>query len=86
MPKLQYKEPTLNGKAYIMCYADREYLYLRISRGNKRYSNISLGTTDIKVAHDKALDVYAKAINEPARTVSRRYGFEKACDGFLAVS
>ena len=83
MPKLQYKEPTLNGKAYIMCYADREYLYLRISRGNKRYSNISLGTTDIKVAHDKALDVYAKAINEPVRTVSRKYGFEKACSEFL---
>jgi site-specific recombinase XerD len=83
MPKLQYKEPTLNGKAYIMCYADREYLYLRISRGNKRYSNISLGTTDIKVAHDKALDVYTKAVNEPARTVARRYGFEKACAEFL---
>lgn len=83
MPKLQYKEPTLNGKAYIMCYADREYLYLRISRGNKRYSNISLGTTDMKVAHDKALDVYAKAINEPTRTVSRKHGFEKACSEFL---
>lgn len=83
MPKLLYKESTLNGKAYIMCYADREYLYLRISRGNKRYSNISLGTTDMQVAHDKALDVYAKAINEPVRSASRKYGFEKACSEFL---
>ena len=66
-----------------MCYADREYLYLRISRGNKRYSNISLSTTDIKVAHDKALDVYVKAINEPVRTASRKYGFEEACSDFL---
>ena len=83
MPKLLYKESTLNGKAYIMCYADREYLYLRISRGNKRYSNISLGTTDMQVAHVKALDVYAKAINEPVRSASRKYGFEKACSEFL---
>ena len=84
MPKLQFKEPTLNGRAYIMAYADREYLYLRIPRGNKKYSNISLETTDLKIAHDKALDVYAKAINEPARTVSRRFGFDKACSEFLS--
>jgi len=85
MPKLQFKEPTLNGRAYIMAYADREYLYLRIPRGNKKYSNISLETTDLRIAHDKALDVYAKAINEPARTVSRRFGFDKACSEFLEV-
>ena len=68
-----------------MAYADREYLYLRIPRGNKKYSNISLETTDLRIAHDKALDVYAKAINEPARTVSRRFGFDKACSEFLAA-
>ena len=71
MPKLQFKEPTLNGRAYIMAYADREYLYLRIPRGNKKYSNISLETTDLRIAHDKALDVYAKAINEPAPSTSK---------------
>ena len=82
MPKLDFKEPTLNGRAHVIAYADREYLYLRIPRGNKRYSNISLGTTDLKIAHDKALDVYAKVINEPARSITRRFGFDKACAAF----
>ena len=83
MPKIQFKEPTLNGRAFVIAYADREYLYLRIPRGNKKYSNISLETTDLIVAHDKALDVYAQVINEPARTVSRKFGFQRACAEFL---
>ena len=65
MPKIQFKEVTLNGRATIIAYADREFLTLRIPRGEKKYSNISLQTTDLKVAHDRALDVYAATINKP---------------------
>ena len=83
MPKIQFKEETLNGRAHIVAYADREYLTLRISRGNKKYSNISLGTTDLKVAHDKALDFYAATINQPLRSKSKRYRFATVCDDFL---
>ena len=83
MPKLHSKEPTLNGRAYICAYADREYLYLRIPVGNRKYSNISLQTTDIKVAHDKALDVYTKAVNTPAKKRSKKYLFITACENFL---
>ena len=46
MPKLHSKEPTLNGRAYICAYADREYLYLRIPVGNRKYSNISSSLTN----------------------------------------
>ena len=70
MPKIEFKEETLNGRASIIGYADREYLTLRIPRGNKKYSHISLQTTDVKIAHDKALDVYAATINQPLRSRS----------------
>ena len=83
MPKIHFKEETLNGRAFIIAYADREYLTLRISRGGKKYSNISLGTTDVKVAHDKALDVYAATINEPLRSRNRKFLFATACKEFL---
>jgi len=84
MPKIQFKEETLNGRAFIIGYADREYLTLRIPRGDKKYSNISLGTTDIKIAHDKALDVYAASINQPLRSRNRKFLFSTACKHFLA--
>lgn len=83
MPKIQFKEATLNGRAHIVAYADREYLTLRIPRGNKKYSNISLGTTDLKVAHNKALDVYAATINQPLRSKSKKYRFSTVCEDFL---
>ena len=83
MPKIQFKEETLNGRAFIIGYADREYLTLRIPRGNKKYSNISLGTTDIKIAHDKALDIYASTINQPLRSRNRKFLFATACKEFL---
>ena len=83
MPKIQFKEETLNGRAAIIAYADREYLTLRIPRGNKKYSYISLGTVDLKVAHDKALDVYAATINQPLRSRSGKYRFAKVCEEFL---
>ena len=83
MPKIQFKEPTLNGRAFVIAYADREYLYLRIPRGDRKYSNVSLGTTDLKVAHNKALDVYTETVNEPPRSRSKRYGFKLACAEYL---
>ena len=83
MPKIQFKEPTLNGRAFVIAYADREYLYLRIPRGDRKYSNVSLGTTDLKVAHNKALDVYTETVNEPPRSRSKRFGFELACAEYL---
>ena len=83
MPKIQFKEVTLNGRAVIIAYADREYLTLRIPRGDKKYSNISLGTSDLKVAHDKALDVYAATINQPLKSRNRKFLFATACKEFL---
>ena len=84
MPKIQFKEETLNGRATIIAYADREFLTLRIPRGDKKYSNISLQTTDLKVAHDRALDVYAATINKPIASRSGKYLFAKACEDFLS--
>ena len=83
MPKIQFKEETLNGRAHIIAYADREYLTLRINRGSKKYTNISLGTTDLKVAHNKALDVYAEVVNAPPRSRSRKFLFATVCEQFL---
>ena len=83
MPKIHFKEETLNGRAVIIAYADREYLTLRIPRGDKKYSNISLGTSDLKVAHDKALDVYAATINQPLKSRNRKFSFATACKEFL---
>lgn len=83
MPKIQFKEETLNGRAVIIAYADREYLTLRIPRGEKKYSNISLGTWDLKTAHDKALDVYAATINQPLKSRNRKFLFATACKEFL---
>ena len=67
MPKIHSKEPTLNGQADVVAYADREYLYLRIKREGRRYTNVSLETTDIRPGQMKALDAYTKAISEPPR-------------------
>ena len=83
MPKIHYKEPTLNGEADVVAYADREYLYLRIKRTGRRYTNISLETADLRTAHKKALDVYTKAISEPPRSRTRKFSFEKACAEYL---
>ena len=56
---------------------------LRIPRGNKKFSNVSLGTTDFKIAHDKALDVYTTIINQPLRSKSKKYRFSAVCGDFL---
>ena len=60
MPKIEIKEPTLNGQAFIIKYAERHTYYLRVSRGNKKYTNISLSTSDIQQAHKNALTAYVK--------------------------
>jgi integrase len=83
VPKLHYKEETLNGRAHICAYADREYLYLRIPKGNRTYSNISLQTTNIKLAHQKALDVYTATVNSPIKKRGKKYLFSTACEKFL---
>lgn len=83
MPKIQFKEDTLNGRAAIVAYADREYLTLRILRGNKKYSYISLQTADLKTAHERAPDVYVATINQPLRSRSGKHRFAKVCEEYL---
>ena len=83
MARIHFKEPTLNGQAAIIGFDDREYLYLRIKRDGKRYTHVSLGTTDVNTAHQRALDAYTKTITSPPRSRSRRFGFETAVKEFL---
>jgi hypothetical protein len=77
MPKIEIKEPTLNGQAFIIKYCERSFFYLRINRGNKRYTNISLNTAELPQAHKNALSAYVKAENEPPRSKSRKLSIEK---------
>jgi len=84
MPKIEVKEPTLNGQAFIVKYAERANFYLRVNRGGKRYTNISLDTGDIKQAHKNALSAYVKVEQEPPKSRSRKLNFEKACEQYLA--
>ena len=46
-------------------------------------SHISLQTTDVKIAHDRALDVYAATINQPLRSRSGKLRFAKVCEEYL---
>lgn len=85
MPKIQFKEATLNGRAQIIGYADREYLTLRIHRGGTKYTNISLATSDLALAHHKALDVYAETINKPPKSKSKKYLFATACEKYIEL-
>ena len=84
MPKIEMKEPTLNGQAFIIKYCERSYFYLRINRGNKRYTNISLNTAELAVAHKNALSAYVKVENEPPKSKSRKLRFEKICEEYLS--
>ena len=63
--KIIFKETTLNGRAEIVQYQDRENLTLRIPKGNKKYWNKSLSTSDVAMAH-RAVDVYFETIQQPA--------------------
>ena len=64
MPNIEVKESTLNGQAYVIKYADRQTLYLRVNRGGKRYTNVSLNAIDIKQARKNAFSAYVKVEGE----------------------
>ena len=83
MPKIEVKESTLNGQAYVIKYVDRQTFYLRVNRGDKRYTNISLGTADVKQAHKNALAAYVKVEGEPPRSKTRKLDISKACEDYL---
>ena len=84
MPKIVFKELTLNDQAYIIKYNHRDTFYLRIKREGKRYTNVSLKTEDLDVAKKNALATYMEIASEPAKSRTRRFGFDSACDEFLA--
>jgi len=83
MPKIEVKESTLNGQAHVIKYADRQTFYLRVNRGGKRYTNVSLGTSDIAQAHKNALSAYVKVEGEPPKSKTRKLDLSKACEAYL---
>ena len=83
MPKIIFKELTLNDQAYIIKYNHRDTFYLRIKREGKKYTNVSLKTEDLEVAKKNALTTYLKTAAEPPKSRTRRFGFDAACDEFL---
>ena len=83
MPKIIFKELTLNDQAYIIKYNHRDTFYLRIKRDGKRYTNVSLKTEDLNVAKQNALATYLQIASEPPKSRTRRFGFDSACDEFL---
>ena len=44
---------------------------------------ISLKTTNVNTAHDRALDVYTATVNTPQKARSKKYLFSTACENFL---
>ena len=44
---------------------------------------ISLQTTNVNTAHDRALDVYTATVNTPQKARSKKYLFSTACENFL---
>ena len=68
MPALEYQESTLNGEATIIKYKDRKYFNLKVYRGGKKYTNISLNTDDIEQARKNAIKAYVKVVSEPPRS------------------
>ena len=84
MPKIIFKESTLNDAASIIKYNHRETFYLRIKRDGKKYSNISLQTTDIDTARKNALKSYMEHYDSPVKSRSTsKYKFLTACEKFL---
>lgn len=83
MPRIEIKEPTLNGQAYLIKYVERKTYYLRVNRGGKRYTNVSLNTADLQQAHKNALSAYVKIEGEPPKSKTRKLDFSKACDAYL---
>ena len=84
--KIQFQEPTLNGRAQVIAYSDREYLSLRIpkGKGSRDYWIRSLGTADVATAHERALDVYTATVGSPQKSKRRKQRFATACENFLA--
>ena len=84
--KIQFQEPTLNGRAQVIAYSDREYLSLRIpkGKGSRDYWIRSLGTADVATAHERALDVYTATVSSPQKSKRRKHRFATACENFLA--
>ena len=83
MPKIEIKESTLNGQAHVIKYVDRSAFYLRVNRGGKRYTNVSLNTSDLLQAHKNALSAYVKVEGEPPKSKTRKLDLAKACDAYL---
>jgi len=83
MPKITYKESTLNDQASIIKYNHREEYYLRIKKEGKKYANFSLKTTDLEVARKDALNVFVANHALPARRRGSKYLFATACEKFL---
>jgi hypothetical protein len=83
MPKIAFKEDTLNGAASIIKYAHRDCYYLRVRRDGKKYSNISLDTEDIDIARKNSIDSYMSIINKPAKRRTNKQSFLKACEDYL---
>ena len=83
MPKIAYKEDTLNGAASIIKYDHRDCYYLRVRREAKKYSNISLETEDLDIARKNSIDSYMSIMNKPAKRRTNRESFVKACEDYL---
>ena len=87
MPKIQYKEKILNGRADLIKYAHRSQYFLRIPTGNRKspYSNFSLETEDLGTARESAVDVYIENKGKDPKRRQGKWLFETACQKFLQM-
>ncbi len=83
MPTLDFNEPILEGRAYICKYKDRKYFNLKVYRGGKRYTHISLKTTDIAQAKKIAIDAYVKVVSEPPRSSKETTTIKRIFEKFM---
>ena len=83
MPKVAFKESTLNGSAAIIKYAHRDCYYLRVNRGGKKYSNVSLNTAELDIARKNSIESYMLIMSQPAKKRVNKQSFNKACEDFL---
>ena len=82
-PTLDFSEPTLNDRAVICKYKDRKYLYLRVKRDGKRYTQHSLNTTDMNTAHSIALDVYVKIQSSPPTSGKSTLTIQRVFENYM---
>lgn len=83
MPKIIFKESTLNDQASIIKYNHRDVYYLRIRKEKKSYTNLSLNTTNLDDARKSALTVFLENHTKPSRHRQSKYLFVTACEKFL---